>query len=79
MLESVDSVASEQCVCVCVVEMCSLFNFKSILYHLTSKRKPPPTPVCLFLLLDSTFSFGLYVELGFSRAVGWTEGQMASI
>lgn len=67
-------------ICICCRNVCFYMIFTSIWYCLTSKREPPPSPAsCLFLLLDSTFSFGLYVGFGFSRAVGWTEGQMAPI
>lgn len=66
----------------CVVEMCGFFL---MMFHINlimsdSERESPLSPVsCLFLLLDFTFSFGLYVGLGFSRAVGWTKGKMAPI
>lgn len=51
------------------------YDFSHQFDRLTSKSESPPSPVsCLFLLLDSTFTFGLHVEFGFSRAVGWTDG-----
>lgn len=62
----------------CVVEMCGSFSHSTLNCLTLNKREPPLGPVSrLLLLLNFTFSFGLYVELGFSRAVGWTKGKMA--